>query len=97
MAFLAERQLPGLDRDALLRSLKSLDQAAQAMREARIAVWHLGSAIVLEREACARQVDAASATAVADADDRVGVSSDRITHGVAVTRGRRKPRRRHQP
>ena len=84
MVFVVERYLPGLDRDALLRSLGQLEPAVAEMRSEGTAVRYIGSTIVPDDEACFCQFVADSATDVAEANRRAGVPFDRIVDAVAV-------------
>jgi hypothetical protein len=84
VVFVVERYLPGLDRDALLRSLERLEQVVAQMRRDGTAVRYLGSTIVPDDEACFCQFEAHSATHVAEANQRAGVPFDRIVEAVAA-------------
>jgi hypothetical protein len=84
VVFVVERYLPGLDRDALLRSLEQLEQAVAEMRGDGTAVRYLGSTIVPDDEACFCQFEADSANDVAEANRRAGVPFDRIVDAVAA-------------
>jgi hypothetical protein len=68
VVFVVERYLPGLDRDALLRSLERLEQVVAQMRREGTAVRYLGSTIVPDDEACFCQFEAHSSTHVAEAN-----------------------------
>src|SRR2546428_4063007 len=81
MVFVVERYLPGLSRSELLRGLSRLEQAAAGAGEVR----YLGSAIVLEDEACFCQFEGSSEAAVAEANELAGLPFDRITPAVTVT------------
>ena len=84
MVFVVERYLPGLDREALLRSLEQLEQAAAQMRTEGAPVRYLGSTIVPDDEACFCQFEADSANDVAEANRRAGVPFDRIVDAIAA-------------
>ena len=84
MVFVVERYLPGLDREALLRSLEQLEQAVGRMRREGMAVRYLGSTIVPDDEACFCQFEADTANDVAEANRRAGVPFDRIVDAVAA-------------
>jgi Nickel responsive protein SCO4226-like len=84
MAFVVERYLPGLDRDALLQSLERLEDAARAMREEGLLVHYLGSTIVPEDEACFCQFDASSEAVVVEVNRRAGLRFDLIVAALPV-------------
>jgi hypothetical protein len=86
MFFVVERYLPGLDRDALVRSLARLEQAVAQMCEEGAPVRYFGSTIVPEDEACFCQFEADAATVVAETNRRAGVPFDRIVGAVATPR-----------
>jgi Nickel responsive protein SCO4226-like len=84
VVFVVERYLPGLDRDALLRSLAHLEQAIAQMSSEGTRIRYLGSTIVPDDEACFCQFEATSATDVAEANRRARVPFDRIVDAVAA-------------
>jgi hypothetical protein len=84
VVFVVERYLPGLDRDALLRSLAHLEQAIAQMSSEGTRIRYLGSTIVPDDEACFCQFEADSANDVAEANRRAGVPFDRIVDAVAA-------------
>ena len=84
MVFVVERYLPGLDCDALLRSLEQLEQAIAQMSSEGTRIRYLGSTIVPDDEACFCQFEADSTNDVAEANRRAGVPFDRIVDAVAA-------------
>jgi len=85
MVYVVERYLPGLSRLDLLRGLSKLEQATEAR-----AVRYLGSTIVLRDEACFCQFEGPSEAAVAEANQKAGLSFDRIVPAVTVTPSERR-------
>jgi Protein of unknown function (DUF4242) len=94
MDFVVERYLPGLDRDALDRALKRLQEATEDMQREGTRIRYLGSTVVPQDEACFCQFEADSENAVVEANRRAEIPAHRIVAAVAVTRHKR---RRHHP
>jgi hypothetical protein len=84
MVYVVERYLPGLSRADLLPRLARLEPVLEELRAEGSAVRYLGSAIVLEDEACFCQFDGSSVAAVAEANRRAGLPFDRIVPAVLV-------------
>jgi hypothetical protein len=89
MVFVVERYLPGLSRADLLPRLSRLEPVIEELRGDGSLVRYLGSAIVLEDEACFCQFEGSSVTAVAEANRRADLPFDRIVPAVLVQPTRR--------
>ncbi|HEY3017480.1 MAG TPA: nickel-binding protein [Gaiellaceae bacterium] len=81
--YVVERYLPGLSSSDLLGALERLRKASRA-RNDDAPVRYLGSAIVLEDEACFCHFEGPSEGAVAEANKRASAPFDRIVQAVAV-------------
>jgi hypothetical protein len=84
MVYVVERYLPGLSRADLLPRLSRLEPVIDELRGEGSVVRYLGSAIVLEDEACFCHFESPSATAVAEANRRADLPFDRIVPAVLV-------------
>jgi Nickel responsive protein SCO4226-like len=84
MVYVVERYLPGLSRSDLLHGLSRLETATRAPQCTGDGVRYLGSTIVLGDEACFCQFEGPSEAAVAEANERAGLSFDRIVPAVTV-------------
>lgn len=84
MFYVVERYLPGLSRADLLPGLSRLEPVLEELRGEGRVVRYLGSAIVLEDEACFCQFEGPSETAVAEANRRADLRFDRIVPAVLV-------------
>jgi Protein of unknown function (DUF4242) len=89
MVYVVERYLPGLSRADLLPRLSRLEPVIEALRAEGSLVRYLGSAIVLEDEACFCQFEGPSVAAVAEANSRADLPFDRIVPAVLVQPTRR--------
>jgi hypothetical protein len=84
MVYVVERYLPGLSRADLLPRLSLLEPVIEELRGEGSMVRYLGSAIVLEDEACFCQFEGSSEAAVAEANRRADLPFDRIVPAVLV-------------
>jgi hypothetical protein len=84
MVYVVERYLPSLSRADLLPRLARLGPVIEALRTEGPVVRYLGSAIVLEDEACFCQFEGSSAAAVIEANRRADLPFDRIVAAVLV-------------
>jgi Protein of unknown function (DUF4242) len=84
MVYVVERYLPGLSRADLLPRLSRLEPVIEELRGEGSVVRYLGSAIVLEDEACFCQFEASSVAVVSEANRRADLSFARIVPAVLV-------------
>jgi hypothetical protein len=84
MIYVVERYLPGLSRADLLPRLSRLEPVIEELRAEGSVVRYLGSAIVLEDEACFCQFEGSSVAAVTEANRRADLPFDRIVPAVLV-------------
>jgi Protein of unknown function (DUF4242) len=84
MVYVVERYLPGLSRTDLLPRLSRLEPVIEELRDEGSAVRYLGSAIVLEDEACFCQFEASSVAVVSEVNPRADLPFDRIVPAVLV-------------
>jgi hypothetical protein len=84
MIYVVERYLPGLSRADLLPRLSRLEPVIEQLWAEGSAVRYLGSAIVLEDEACFCQFEGSSVAAVTEANRRADLPFDRIVPAVLV-------------
>jgi hypothetical protein len=84
MVYVVERYLPGLSRTDLLPRLSGLELVIEELRGEGSVVRYLGSAIVLEDDACFCQFEGSSVADVAEANRRADLSFDRIVPAVLV-------------
>lgn len=84
MVYVVERYLPGLSRTDLLPRISRLEPVIEELRGEGAVVRYLGSAIVLEDEACFCQFEASSVAAVSEVNRRADLPFDRIVPAVLV-------------
>jgi hypothetical protein len=84
MVYVVERYLPGLSGADLLPRLSRLEPVIEELRREGLGVRYLGSAIVLEDEACFCQFEGSSVAAVAAANRRADLPFDRIVPAVLI-------------
>ena len=84
MVYVVERYLPSFSRADLLPRLARLGPVIEALRTEGLMVRYLGSAIVVEDEACFCQFEGSSVAAVIEANRRADLPFDRVVAAVLV-------------
>ena len=84
MVYIVERYLPGVSRPELEEALRGLDRVTRELRSEGTEVRYLGSTIFPGDEACLCQFEGPSEAAVAEVNNRAGLTFDRIVFAVFV-------------
>lgn len=87
-AYLVERYLPGLSEAALRAGIARVQAACAELSAPGNEIRYLGSLFLPLEEACFCRFDGERPDAVAQVNDRAGLSYARITAGVAIVPGR---------